>query len=139
MVHALSEARRVLKPNGVLIDLRPAAVHRRVGVVQAGQYHLLGVMRERLDDDYAANRAVADVVRRQFFKPERRVRFECNRTMDRVAEFRGWLNDFVSLGKLAPHDWLMRRVERACRESDVKTKIVVTGPLDLRVLRKQER
>jgi hypothetical protein len=94
-------------------------------------------MRERLDDDYAANRAVATVVGQGLFKVDGRERFECNRTMDSLAELRVWLDEFVSLGKLPSHSWLVRRVEQALQGGHAQMKIVVRGPLDLRVLRKR--
>ena len=62
MVHALRQARRVLKNDGYLLDLRPAPVHRRIGLESAGSYHELAVMEEEFDDDYAANHAVAQMV-----------------------------------------------------------------------------
>ena len=136
MVHALREAHRVLGPDGILIDLRPAAVHRQVGMENAGQYQLLSVMRETFDDDYAANRAVAAVVREGLFKAGGCVRFECSRTMDSLAEFRAWLDDFVRLSKQPSQTWLVRRVEQTFSAQQAKTRIVVRGPLDLRVLRK---
>ena len=138
MVHALHEARRVLKRNGLLVDLRPAAVHRRVGITRAGRYQHLDTMRERFDDDYAANRAVAHVVRQGLFKAEEPIRFDGNRVMDTLNEFRVWTSEFVTLGKFASHDWLVQRVEQALHGKQVNTKIVVSGPLDLRVLRKRE-
>ncbi|MGQ0604457.1 MAG: hypothetical protein ACT4QE_22480 [Anaerolineales bacterium] len=138
MVHALHEARRVLKPNGFLLDLRPAAVHRQVGLMRAGRYRLLGVMRERFDDDVAANRAVAEVVHDGLFKMQRRVRFECNRTMDSLAEFRAWLDEFVSLSKIPSHNWLLQRMGQALSAEGSRTKIVIRGPLDLRVLTKRD-
>jgi len=136
MVHALHEAHRVLNADGILIDLRPAAVHRQVGMEKAGQYQPLGVMRETFADDYAANRSVAAIARQGLFKADGRVRFECNRTMDSLAEFRTWLDEFVTLGKQPSHSWLVRRVEQALHAEPAKTRIVVRGPLDLRVLRK---
>ena len=138
MVHALHEAWRVLKPTGLLIDLRPAAVHRQVGVLREGQSQRLGTMREKFDDDYAANRAVAEVLHQGLFKAEGRIRFECHRTMDKLVEFRAWLDEFVTLGKLPSHAWLMERVARALREEGGKAKIVIRGPLDLRVMKKRE-
>ena len=137
MVHALHEARRVLKPNGLLVDLRPAAVHRRVGIRHAGRYQRLGTMRERFDDDYAANRAVDQVVRQGLFEAEKPIRFEVRRIMDTLDEFRAWTDEFVSLGKFRSHDWLVQRVEQALHPEHGNTKIVVSGPLDLRVLRKR--
>ena len=35
MVHALREAHRVITPNGVVVEMRPAAIHRRVAVEHA--------------------------------------------------------------------------------------------------------
>lgn len=57
-MHALTEARRVLAGDGLLIDLRPSAVHRKVHAVLRKDTRLLGVMRERFDDERAADRAV---------------------------------------------------------------------------------
>lgn len=138
MVHALHEMHRVLKPDGVLVDLRPAAVHRRVGVQVSTGYQALGVMREKFDDDRAANRAVAEVLRRGLFRPGGRWQVGCNRVFDGLDEFRDWLADFVQTGKLPSHDWLLRRVERACARSGGRPRIVVSGPLVLRVLRRRQ-
>ncbi len=135
MVHALRQAWRVLKADGILIDLRPGPVHRRVRIRGAGHSPVIGTMRERFEDDYAADRAVAEVVRRGFFKIQRRVRFQCNRTMDTLPEFRDWLNDVVTQDGLASHEWLFQKVKRAIVTRG-KGKIVVEGPLDLRVLKK---
>ena len=125
-----------LGPDGLLMDLRPATVHRRVGVIQADHYRLLGVMHERFDADRAADRAVTQVEREGRLKAEGRTVFACSRTMDSLGEFQEWLADFVKLGKLPSHDWLVRRVERALDVTGGKAKVVVSGPLVLRVLRK---
>lgn len=138
MVHALREAHRVLKTNGLLIDLRPAAEHRRVGVSEGDGYRLPWVMRENFDDDRAADRAVAQVVLEGRFKTEGRTRFACYRLMDTLEDFLEWLTDFVDRGKLPSHDWLVRLVERALKASAGKTNIVVSAPLVSQALRKQE-
>jgi hypothetical protein len=139
MVHALLEAHRVLKPDGLLLDLRPAAVHRRVGIVQDGDYRLLWRMREGFEDDHAADRAVDQVTRDGYFKPAgRRSRFPCFRVMDTTEEFKEWLLDFVTRNEHESHDWLVERLERKLDLSPAKTRIVVSAPLVLRVLRKHE-
>lgn len=137
MVHALHEAHRVLKPNGLLMDLRPAAVHRRVGIERGGRYQQLGTMREKLDDDRAANRAVAHVVQEGLFKAEWRTQVDCKRVMDTRDDFQAFIDEFAQLGgDLPPHDWLIQRVEQAFKAQRGNMKIVVRGPLVLKVLRK---
>ena len=137
MVHALHEAQRVLQPNGILFDLRPAPVHRRVGIQSAAGVKEIGAMREDLTDDYAANRAVKQVLREGRFKSEKYTQFNCNRVMDGLKEFQTWLLEFTTLGRehSSAHDWLSERVERAYRATPGRKKIVVHSPLMLRRLR----
>ena len=137
MVHALHEAQRVLQPNGILFDLRPAPVHRRVGIQSAAGVQEIGVLREDLSDDYAANRAVKQVLREGLFKSEEFTQFNCNRVMDRLKEFQTWLSEFTTLGRerSSAHDWLFERVEGAYRAIPGKKKIIVHSPLMLRRLR----
>jgi hypothetical protein len=139
MVHALQEAHRVLQPNGILIDLRPAPVHRRVGIQSAAGYKQIGVMREILEDDYAANRAVTQVTQAGLFKPARRMKFNCNRVMDGLNEFHNWLDEFVSFGSLPSHAWLEQRVERAYHAASGRKRVIVSAPLILRPLRKSDK
>ena len=153
MVHALREAWRVLRPGGIALDLRPATVHRRVRVERGGQPEALGTMRESLADGRAADRAVAQMTRRGQRKgggtglksaPRppllfvRRTRVPLERVMDGPADFRAWLADFASRDdELPPHDWLIQRVVGALGEGQRRGSVVVSGPLDLRVLRKR--
>lgn len=136
MVHALYEAHRALKPNGILIDLRPAARHRRVGLGEGEQWQPVGVMRERLDEDRAANRAVRQVVREGLLRPETLVEFELDRVMDSPEEFQMWLDEFIQESASPPHEWLMKRLERARQKEHGEQKIVVRGPLVLRAMSK---
>lgn len=137
-MHALLQARRALRPDGVLIDLRPSSVHRRVGIETAGRIRPLGVMRESFHYERASDRAVATVVRRGLLRGVAKRRFPCTRTMDTLAEFEEWLAESADLGFWPPHPWLVRRIATAL-ERRVRTKIVVRGPMDLCVLRKSER
>lgn len=137
MVHALLEAHRVLVPGGILVDLRPAIVHREVGIARADRYRRVGRMHEWFHDDRAANRAVAAVVRQGRLKPAGRIRFECNRYLDSPSELQAWWNEFVQKGKLPPQERLMQRVEEAFRAAPARTRIVVNGPLDLKLFHKR--
>lgn len=136
MVHALHEAHRVLKPNGKLIDLRPAPKHRRIGLGDGQRWQLVGVMREKFDDDRAADRAVSQVLRAGLYERESRIDFDLDRVMDTIADFRVWLEDFVQLGKLPSHEWLIKRLINAQKKQGMETKIAVRGPLMMGVLRK---
>jgi hypothetical protein len=137
MVHALLEAHRVLVPGGILLDLRPAIVHREVGIARAGRYQRVGRMHERFHDDRAASQAVADVVRQGLLKPAGRIRFGCNRYLDSPRELAAWWDEFVRKGKLPPHDRLVQSIERAFLAAPAGTRVVVKGPVDLKVLYKQ--
>ncbi len=141
MVHALRQARRVLHPDGYLLDLRPAPIHRRVGLEQDGPYQQLAVMDESFDDDYAANHAVSAMVKAGLCKQTSRVRFECIRRMDRFSDFETWLDEFSRLTKLrSPPDQLLATVSKALESlrgtnsRRAMPRIIVRGPVDLRVL-----
>ncbi len=138
MVHALHEAHRVLKSNGVLIDLRPALEHRRVGIVADGAWHAIGLMREDFADDRAANRAVRRVLAQGLFFEVSRRTLDLDRIAGTPEDFRGWLEDSVWRGTLSRHDWLIQRVERAWAKAPEGARIVVRGPLTLGVLTKRE-
>src|SRR5262249_678954 len=154
MVHALREARRVLKSDGYLCDLRPGPVHRRVGVLRGNSYEEGAVMREAFADDYAANSALSEVINSGLLQMTKRIRFECTRRMDHLTEFEAWLDEFLRLSKAPPHEWLLQRLRQRLqlpssrlRASELsqtrksqtrRTRIIVHGPLDLRVLTKRK-
>jgi SAM-dependent methyltransferase len=136
MVHALREAHRVLRPGGLLVDLRPAAKHRRIGLGQGRRWRLVGVMRETFDEDHAANRAVARVVRDGLFQRQARAEFGLDRVMDRMEDFHRWLEEFGKRRTVAAHGWLIRRLERALVTRPRRVRIVARGPMTLQVLRR---
>lgn len=136
MVHALQEAHRVLKPHGLLIDLRPWHFHRRLGLGLGRSWQLVGVMRESLEDDYASDSAIDTVVRRGLFRTVSRRSFYLDRVMDTVAEFRLWVEDFSRLEKYGDHEWLIKRLERAEAHSGRRRKITIRGRMTLGVLEK---
>jgi hypothetical protein len=137
MVHALHEANRVLKPGGVLIDLRPAPVHRRVGIEVHGDFKLVAKMNEKFDEDHAANRAVAEVINEGILKPQSRSRFDCKRVMGSLNDFHLWMDDFIVTAGLPSQESLIQKVERAYKSTLGRKRIVVRAPLILRVLRKR--
>ncbi len=137
MVHALHVLHRLLKPNGILIDLRPAAVKRRVGFLrEGGTWRAIGRTTESFEDDYAANRAVKQVRQDGLYQVEYKTSFDLARHMDTVDDFRAWLDEFTRLAKLESDPRLIAKVERAFAANEGGAEIVVRGPLVLQVLRK---
>jgi hypothetical protein len=136
MVHALRETHRVLKADGLLLDLRPGPVHRRIGIEVDGQYEQLAIMGEQLHDDYAANRVVAEVIQEGLFKLVSRTQFNCNRTMA-LRDFASWLADFAD-DRAAAQGRFIQTITHAYNSRGKRKKIVVKGPLVLKVLRKVE-
>ena len=60
MVHALDEIRRTLKPNGILIDLRPVESNWSVEIVSSAGWQAAGRLRDMpaaVEDDEAAFKA----------------------------------------------------------------------------------
>lgn len=135
MVHALIEAQRSLKPNGILIDLRPSPKARQVGLGVGKNWESLGAMRETFEEDFASNHAVEQVIKSGFFKPESTTTFELDREMDSVYDFRKMLSDF-SIERLNNHLWLIEKIEKVQKETGTRKKITVRGPMVLNVLKK---
>jgi hypothetical protein len=70
MVHALEEIRRTLKPEGVMIDLRPLAERWSVELVTGQTWHVMCRLTDLpagLADDEAANIAIQEAALRGWF------------------------------------------------------------------------
>jgi hypothetical protein len=78
MVHALEQIRRCLVPSGLLIDLRPLLGGWPVEIDWGNNYREAGRLTdlpEGLSDDEAANRAMDEASRRNWFALEQGDRF----------------------------------------------------------------
>jgi len=135
MVHALTEAQRSLKQNGVLIDLRPSPKHRHIGLGVGKRWESMGAMRETFEEDYASNRAVKQVIKSGLFALESTTTFELDRVMDTLDDLREWLADF-SIERLSSHQWLIDKIEQVQKETRTRRKLTVRGPMILNVLKK---
>lgn len=110
MVHALNEIRRVLIPNGILIDLRPVLDRWQVEVVSARATNVAGRVTDfevGLADDTAANRSMLAAESNGWFIREREEFFSFVYSWDTPNEMEAWLeeewNDFIGLGDEPKH------------------------------------
>ena len=110
MVHALSEIRRVLIPNGILIDLRPLLSRGEVEVASARESKLTGRVNDfevGIADDTAANRSMAEAESNGWFNREREEFFAYVYSWDTPHEMEEWIddewNDFIELDEEAKH------------------------------------
>ena len=104
MVHTLSEIRRVLVPNGILIDLRPILDCWRIEVASARETIETGRMQDfplGLADDQAANNAVAEAEKNGWFSRESEEFFPLIYSWDSASEMEEWIEeeweDFIGL------------------------------------------
>jgi hypothetical protein len=138
MVHALEEAARVTKPDGMLIDLRPAPVHRRLSILHGGDLLPVGRLHEDLSDDHAADAAVRRFLRKGGLQRTLRTSFPCNRRVDTLADLRKFMNEFTSPGRgQASHERLIQRLERLWSETSGRKRVVISGPITMHVMRKK--
>jgi hypothetical protein len=106
MVHALDEIRRVLVKDGILVDLRPLGDRWRVEVVSARETRQTGTMTDLpagVEDDNAANQAMAAGEHKGWFLRERETLFPIYYIWDTASEMEAWIDTewegFVGLGE----------------------------------------
>jgi len=104
MVHALSEIRRVLVPDGVLIDLRPIDDERLIEVFSARETRQTGYttyLPFGVDDYLAANKAMSTVESQGWFTREKEETFPLHYVWDTPKEMEAWIEteweDFIEL------------------------------------------
>ena len=133
-MHALEETRRILVPEGVLIDLRPVADRWPVGVVSGGNQHEIAWMTDLpsgLADDEAANHAFIEIARRGSFVCESELTFLFFFYWDTPEEMLTYIqekwNDSLILEKdsfsATQNDWATAGTDRRVR---VREKMVLT-------------
>ena len=96
MVHALSEIRRVLLPDGILIDLRPILDQWQIEVISTRELRETGRVRDfpiGLADDEAANRSVAQAEAQGWFIREQEEFFSYTYSWDTPKEMEEWIEE----------------------------------------------
>lgn len=129
MVHALNEIRRVLAPDGILIDLRPTFDRWPIEVVSTREIRETGRMHDfplGKADDEAANRSIAQAAENRWFSRDREDFFVYDYSWDTPNEMEEWIfdewHDFIAI------DDETKRVTRsawASADADARVQIKV--------------
>jgi len=96
MVHALSEIKRVLVPDGILIDMRPLADNWRVEVASLREIKRTGRVTDLPDQtngDVASKAAMLEVEKRGWFRREQDELFPFIYSWDTPSEMEEFVND----------------------------------------------
>jgi SAM-dependent methyltransferase len=138
MVHALEEIHRVLKPNGVLIDLRPIEENWKAEVVTSTNYQTCGsltALPRGVADDEAANQAVGQVERRGLFIKEKEEMFSYFYVWDRPSEMKEFMeSEWEDFEKL--EDDVYRKTSAAWATSDADARVRVRVNMLISLYRK---
>ena len=96
MVHALDEIRRTLKPNGILIDLRPVESNWQVEVSSSTGYQVSGRLTDMpaaVEDDEAAFNAMREAESRSWVIKKEEEEFSFFYYWDTPAEMKEFMED----------------------------------------------
>jgi SAM-dependent methyltransferase len=96
MVHALAEIRRTLKPNGILIDLRPVESNWSVEVVSSAGWQVSGRLTDlplAVADDEAAFAAMREVESRRWYIKEKEEEFAFFYYWDTPSEMKEFIDE----------------------------------------------
>ena len=104
MVHALSEIRRVLVPDGILIDMRPLLDRWQIDVSSAREVRETGRVQDfpiGLADDEAANKAIAQAAANGWFGGDGQDFFSYFYSWDTPGDMEEWIDteweDFIAM------------------------------------------
>jgi len=118
MVHALEEIRRLLKPDGFLIDIHGFPEPTIIKVFQGGE--VLYAEPKRLsesEDVLRADEAVAEVVERGLYVIERSDEFDFHSYCSSVSEYRAYWDE------IEPYEVDSREEEDLVREAEMSAQV----------------
>jgi len=56
--------------------------------------------------------------------------------MDTLEDYCTWLGEFYTVTDSPPHEWLVERIERALEKAPEGSRIIITAPVTVRLLKK---
>jgi hypothetical protein len=129
MVHALEEIRRVLKQDGILIDIRPLSGQWQIEVMSNRRLQETGRVDdfpEPLDADRASNEAMKEMEARAWFRREQEEFFPFFYSWDMPSEMEEFIaedwSDFIRLGEAAK---MATRAAWASADADARVRVRV--------------
>jgi hypothetical protein len=129
MVHALAEIRRVLAPDGILIDIRPLADCWPVEVVSTRGFKETGRvddLPEQVNADIASNEAMKDVESRGWFIREQEEFFPFFYSWDTPNEMEEYIaEDWTDFAGLSDDTKKMTRAAWASADADARVQVKV--------------
>ena len=129
MVHALSEIRRTLKSDGILIDLRPVEDNWTVEIPSSSDLQIAGRLTDMpigIADDAAAFAAMRDVESRGWFINERSEEFAFFYYWNTPSEMKEWIDaEWDDFEKIEDDVYLKTNALWASANADARVRVRV--------------
>ena len=146
MVHALEKIHRLLKPNGVLIDIHPVSEPSPIEIYQAGNVDPVGLLsvRQWCFEFEQADIAIAEITQCGMFKMERHTLFDLPTHYTSAAELGIDLKESVevfardaqaAIEPIAHIEVLTARAEELMRAAGSDAELIVHERTHIRRLR----
>lgn len=129
MVHALDEIRRTLKPNGMLIDLRPVEANWSVEIVSSAGWQAAGRLSDlpvALEDDEAAFQAMREVESNGWYIKKQEQEFAFFYYWDTPSEMKEFMDEeWADFEKLEDHVYQKTKSMWALANADARVRVRV--------------
>ena len=129
MVHALSEIRRVLVPDGIMVDLRPLSGRMALEIVSTRESRLAGHLQDLEDclrDDESANHWMSQAEQRGWFLREAEDFFPFVYSWDTPSEMEEWIeSEWQDYTRLDDESKQAARSAWASADADARVQVTV--------------
>jgi SAM-dependent methyltransferase len=129
MVHALDEIRRVLKPNGILLDLRPVEANWSVEIVSSAGWQAAGRLSDlpvAVEDDEAAFRAMREAQSKGWYIKKEEKEFPFFYYWDTPSEMKEFMDtEWEDFEKMEEHVYQKASSMWASANADARLRVRV--------------